>query len=218
MPPSANNFSDGPAAAASAATTYTTIPISPADVISRSLQNFTATVSRLRPWPELIASGAFNRPDSFATALTRLRINSLYFRINYAIIVSACGALSLIGSPISLILFAFIFALWLLLHFFREDPLVLWGYQASDRLVFIGLLLVSLLAIWLSGGFWSLVLGVAIGVLICGAQASLRNSDGLFLDEQEAAFRPLIGSVSGSGSGYGAVSGSVPDRREFTLG
>uniref|UniRef100_A0A2C9WJ51 PRA1 family protein n=1 Tax=Manihot esculenta TaxID=3983 RepID=A0A2C9WJ51_MANES len=121
------------------ATTYTTILISPADVISRSLQNLNATVSRLRPWPELIASGTFNRPDSFASGLSRLRINLRYFHINYAIVVSICGALALIGSPFALILFSFIFALWLLLYFFREDPLVLWGYQLSDRLVFIEL-------------------------------------------------------------------------------
>ncbi|KAG8661474.1 PRA1 family protein G2 [Manihot esculenta] len=195
------------------ATTYTTILISPADVISRSLQNLNATVSRLRPWPELIASGTFNRPDSFASGLSRLRINLRYFHINYAIVVSICGALALIGSPFALILFSFIFALWLLLYFFREDPLVLWGYQLSDRLVFIGLLLISLLAIWLSGGFWSLVLGFAIGVLICVVHAVLKNSDGLFPDEQEAPSRSLIGSDFGTR--YGTLPAS--DRGEFTV-
>ncbi|KAJ9187135.1 hypothetical protein P3X46_002627 [Hevea brasiliensis] len=202
-----------PTATPAAPTIYTTIPISPADVISRSLHNLTAFVSRLRPWPELIASGTFNRPDSFASGLSRLRINLRYFRINYAIVVSVSGALSLTGSPYALILFALVFALWLLIYFFREDPLVFWGYQVSDRLVLVGLVLVSILAIWLSGGFWSLVLGIVIGILICGVHAVLKNADGLFLDEREAASRSLISSASGAG--YGAVP--VSDRVEFTI-
>ncbi|KAJ6753266.1 PRA1 FAMILY PROTEIN G2 [Salix purpurea] len=112
-------------------TTYTTIPISAGDVISRSLQNFTSSFSILRPWPELFTSGSFTRPDSFATALTQLRANFHYFRVNYLIIISACGALSLIGSPVSLLIFASVLSLWLLLYFFREDPLVLWGLRCE---------------------------------------------------------------------------------------
>ncbi|EEF30610.1 PRA1 family protein G2 [Ricinus communis] len=186
-------------------TTYTSIPISSTDVLSRSLHNLTTAISTHRPWPELIASGLFTRPDSLSSALTRLHIHFRYFRINYAIIVSLCGAVSLIGSPVALILFAFIFALWLLIYFFREDPLVLFGYQVSDRMVLIGLVVVSVLGIFSSGAFWSLVLGIVIGVLACGFHAILRNTDGLFLGDQEEASGSLIGSGSGP-LRYGAVS------------
>lgn len=214
MPPLPINASNTPPT-----TTYTTIPISATDVIFRSVQNLSSTVSRLRPWPELIASGAFNRPDSFSTALTRLRTNFDYFRINYSIIISAFGALSLIGSPISLIILGVVFVLWLLLYFFREDPLVLFGYDVSDRLVLFGLVVVSFLGFWLSGGVGSLVVGIVIGVLVCGVHAVFRNSDGLFVEEEDqgaasasplpSPSRPLIGSGSGSGSySYGAVSSS----------
>ncbi|KAJ6951015.1 PRA1 family protein G2 [Populus alba x Populus x berolinensis] len=186
----------------STTTTYTTIPISAGDVISRSLQNFTSSFSILRPWPELFTSGSFTRPDSFATALTRLRAKFHHFRFNYSIIIYACGALSLIGSPFSLIIFSSVLSLWLLLYFFREDPLVLWGYDVSDRLVLIGLVLVSVLGVWLSGAAWNLVWGVLIGFLVCAIHAVLRNSDGLLVPGEEAA---LVGSGYVSGS-YGALS------------
>ncbi|KAJ6753267.1 PRA1 FAMILY PROTEIN G2 [Salix purpurea] len=166
-------------------TTYTTIPISAGDVISRSLQNFTSSFSILRPWPELFTSGSFTRPDSFATALTQLRANFHYFRVNYLIIISACGALSLIGSPVSLLIFASVLSLWLLLYFFREDPLV-----ESD---------------------WNLVWGVLIGFLVCAAHAFLRNSDGLLVANEEAA---LVGSGYVSGS-YGALSASGDGGGQF---
>ncbi|KAF2325673.1 hypothetical protein GH714_032512 [Hevea brasiliensis] len=45
--------------------------------------------------------------------------------------------------------------------------------------------------------------GIVIGILICGVHAVLKNADGLFLDEREAASRSLISSASGAG--YGAV-------------
>ncbi|KAJ6752560.1 hypothetical protein OIU85_002925 [Salix viminalis] len=192
-------------------TTYTTIPISAGDVISRSLQNFTSSFSILRPWPELFTSGSFTRPDSFATALTQLRANFHYFRVNYLIIISACGALSLIGSPVSLLIFASVLSLWLLLYFFREDPLVLWGYDVSDRLVLIGLILVSVLGVWLSESDWNLVWGVLIGFLVCAAHAFLRNSDGLLVANEEAA---LVGSGYVSGS-YGALSASGDGGGQF---
>ncbi|KAJ7015475.1 hypothetical protein NC653_004694 [Populus alba x Populus x berolinensis] len=97
----------------STTTTYITIHISAEDVISRSLQNFTSSFSILYPWLELFTSRSFTQPDSFTTVLTRLRTNFHHFRVNYSIIIYACGALSLIGSPFSLIIFSFVLSLWL---------------------------------------------------------------------------------------------------------
>ncbi|KAL4311904.1 hypothetical protein GQ457_01G050030 [Hibiscus cannabinus] len=177
----------------STSATYTTIPISPSDVISRSLHNLSATLSRhLRPWPQLLGSGSqsFSRPSN--SFLSRASANSRYFRANYAVVIAATSALSLIGSPLSLLLCSAVFALWLLLYFFREDPLVLWGHCVSDRFVLLSLAFLSLLAVWVCGVFQTLALGLGIGVLICGAHALLRNSDGLFIDEDDAVSTGLV--------------------------
>lgn len=44
----------------------------------------------------------------------------------------------------------------------------------SDRLVLIGLVLVSVLGVWLSGAAWNLVWGVLIGFLVCAIHEEFR--------------------------------------------
>ncbi|KAF8031303.1 hypothetical protein BT93_D0487 [Corymbia citriodora subsp. variegata] len=185
--------------------TYTTIPISISisDVISRSVHNFSAAISRHRPWPEFLAAGSFDRPGSASSALARIRKNSVYFRVNYAVVIASCALVSLIGAPFSLIVFASVLALWLIFHFFREDPLMVSGHQLSDRLVLCALVLVSLSAIWFVGRVENLVIGTGAGFLLCGVHGALRNPDGLFLDEEEAASQGLIGSRPASAPGFG---------------
>ncbi|KAK3013349.1 hypothetical protein RJ639_008342 [Escallonia herrerae] len=179
--------------ATTAAATYTTIPISGADVISRSFQNLSSSLSRSRPWPEFLAgAGSFVRPDSLAGAGIRLRCNAKYFGANYAILTSACAAASLIGSPVALIVAAFVGMLWLVLYFFREDPLVVLGRHVSDWAVMVGLVTVSVLAVWFTGILNNLLIGIGVGVLISAVHGVFRNPEGLFLDENEAASDGLI--------------------------
>ncbi|KAM7251045.1 hypothetical protein ACFE04_022928 [Oxalis oulophora] len=179
------------------AATYTTIPISFTAVISRSIENLTTTVSLHRPWPEFIQSESFTRPDSLPSALTRVKRNLLYFTINYSLIIAACGLLSIIGSPLPLILFAAIVFLWVVLHFFREDPVVLREYQVNDKVVLLGLVVVSVMWVLFSGVFWSWVLGIVTGGLIILAHGVFRNPDGLFVDEEEAVHSGLMASTTG---------------------
>ncbi|KAG8386569.1 hypothetical protein BUALT_Bualt03G0162000 [Buddleja alternifolia] len=170
-----------------AAATYTTIPISGIDVVSRSTQNLSACLSRSRPWPEfLTTTAALDFPTSLSDASLRFRRNATYFSVNYAIIITACAAVSLIGTPIALIVIGFVFFLWLILHFFREDPLLVWGHHISDLGVILGLVLVSVAALWMTGPLNSLSIGIGVGLLISVVHGVLRNPEGLFLDENDA--------------------------------
>ncbi|XP_052206590.1 PRA1 family protein G2 [Diospyros lotus] len=190
-----------PTSSASVSAAYTTIPISVGDVISRSFQNLSNAVSRYRPWQqEFVAAGAFDRPDSLSAAGIRLRRNARYFVINYGIIIAACAAATLLGAPVALMVYAAVFVLWLVLHFFREDPVVVWGHHVDDRLVIGGLALVTVLAVWFTGEVTYLLNGVAVGLLISAIHGALRNPDGLFLDEEDAVFNGLIGTSSASRS------------------
>lgn len=176
-----------------ATATYTSIPVTiPAtDVISRSIQNLLGAIYRRRPWPEFGSS--LDRPDSYSSALARIRFNASHFRVNYLLLIGVCGFLSLIGSPGLLFATAAVVGLWLLIYFFREDPLVLWGHHLSDWTVLVGLLLVSFAALWLSTGLANVLLGLAVGLLLCGLHGLIRNPQGLFLDENQAASTGLIG-------------------------
>lgn len=176
-----------------ATATYTSIPVTiPAsEVISRSIQNLLASISRHRPWPEFVSS--LTRPDPFPSALTRLRFNARHFRTNYILLIGACGFLSLIGSPGWLLVTAAVVWLWLVIYFFREDPLVVFGHHFSDWAVFVGLGLASLAVVWLSSGLGTLILGLGVGFLVCGLHGLIRDPEGLFLDENDAVSAGLIG-------------------------
>ncbi|KAM7499070.1 hypothetical protein LguiA_023484 [Lonicera macranthoides] len=182
-------------------TTYTTIPISGADVISRSFQNLSTFVTRHRPWPEFISN--FDRPDSLSDAGIRLRRNAKYFSVNYTIIISIIAAACLIGSPISLVIFALISLLWLVLYFFREDPMVVWGHHVSDWIVMLSLVIVTFLAVWFTGILVNLMIGIGVALLILAVHGILRNPEGLFLDENDAVSAGLIRARSAPISQFG---------------
>ncbi|KAI3810123.1 hypothetical protein L1987_19732 [Smallanthus sonchifolius] len=176
-------------------TTYTTIPISGTDVIFRSFQNLFSFLSLCRPWPEFISNaGSFDWPDSLTVATTRIRVNSKYFGVNYGIIITACAAVSLIGDPTTLLAFASVFTLWLVLHVFREDPMVVCGHHVHDHLVTLCLVLVTGIAIWKLGFVSNLLIGVAVGVLISVVHEVFRNPQGVYLDESDAASEGLVSS------------------------
>ncbi|KAH6822837.1 hypothetical protein C2S53_017236 [Perilla frutescens var. hirtella] len=192
---------------AASAPAYTTIPISGIDVVSRSTQNLSASLSRCRPWPEFLATiSALDFPPSLSAASVRLRCNAAYFSVNYAIIVTACAAASLISTPIALLLIGSVFFLWLILHFFREDPLLIWGRHVSDWAVICGLVVLSAVALWLTGPLNSLSIGIIVGLLISAVHGALRNPEGLFLDENDAVSSGLIVSQSTARSGGVAIN------------
>ncbi|CAL9243768.1 unnamed protein product [Arabidopsis halleri] len=176
-------------------TTYTSIPLPTGDVISRSIHNLTSAISRHRPWSELVFSGDFSLPESFSSLLLRSKTNFNYFLVNYTIFVATCAASALItASPVALIVVGVIIALWLLFHFFREDPLILWSFQVGDRTVVLFLVLASVWAVWFTSSAVNLAVGVSVGLLLCIIHSVLRNSDELFLEEDDAVTGGLIGS------------------------
>ncbi|XP_057765356.1 PRA1 family protein G2 [Salvia miltiorrhiza] len=179
-----------------AAATYTTIPISGIDVIFRSTQNLSASLSRCRPWPEFLSG--LDLPPSLSAASLRFRRNAAYFSLNYAIIVSACAAVSLITTPLALIVLGFVLFLWLIFHFFREDPLLIWGRHVSDWAVIAGLVMLSILALWITGPLHNLSIGIIVGLLISSIHGVLRNPEGLFLDENDAVSTGLIATAGPS--------------------
>ncbi|XP_068311079.1 PRA1 family protein G2-like [Pyrus communis] len=153
------------------ATTYTSIPISVSgsDAITRSIKNLNDAVSRRRPWSEFASS--ISRLDSLSSALTRIQTNANHFRVNYLLLIASCGALSLIGSPRWLLVTAAVVGLWLVIYVCREDHL---------------------------SGLVKVTLGLGVGLVLCGVHGLLRNTEGLFLNENEAASQGLIGPTSSS--------------------
>lgn len=72
------------------------------------------------------------------------------------------------------------------------------GRQITDRMVLVALVFASAITIWFMGHIENLLLGIGIGLLISALHGVLRNPEGLFLDEDEALSRGLIGGSPSS--------------------
>jgi len=162
------------------------ISLSAGDVISLSVHNLIASVSSYRPWwSEFLAFGSIDRPSSFSPAVSRVKLNLHHFAVNYVLLTAASITLFLIGDPMALLTVASFVVMWLLLYFYRDHPLVLYGRHISDRVIVFGLILGSLWALWFINSLQCLILGVVTSVLLCLVHAIIRNSDDLFVQEKD---------------------------------
>ncbi|KAF6135300.1 hypothetical protein GIB67_033336 [Kingdonia uniflora] len=159
--------------------------------ISRSIQNLTAFISLRRPLSEFFDTKSFDRPESLSYVGDRLRKNTNYFLLNYIFLSLTCA--SLLASALSLLIVFTLLALWLILYFFREDPLILWGYHVGNQVVLVALIVLSVLAVWFTGFLQDFSIGLGIGIILAALHGTFRNPEGLFLDESEAASSGLIG-------------------------
>lgn len=70
--------------------------------------------------------------------------------------------------------------------------MVVMGYHVNDWAVIAGLILASVVTLWVTGVLSNLLIGIAVGVLVSAIHGLLRNPEGLFLDENDAASNGLI--------------------------
>lgn len=80
--------------------------------------------------------------------------------------------------------------------------MVVWGHHVDDRIVMVGLVVITALTVWLTGFVDNLLVGIGIGLLIAAIHGVFRNPEGLFLDENDAASNGLIGSPPSSSRAY----------------
>uniref|UniRef100_A0A7N0UZ87 PRA1 family protein n=1 Tax=Kalanchoe fedtschenkoi TaxID=63787 RepID=A0A7N0UZ87_KALFE len=189
-------------------TTYGTIPTSSSsattdlEYISRAKERIRSGLGTRRPWKVLLNHRALRLPPNASDALSRIRTNLAYFRMNYAIIVLAILFLSLLWHPISLIVLVAMMALWLFLYFLRDEPLVVLRRTIDDGVVLVVLSVLTIVLLLLTKATWNIVGAVLIGAAIVLLHAALRKTDDLFLDEEEVtAFAAEAGTSSYAATG-----------------
>ncbi|KAL6144577.1 hypothetical protein ACLB2K_055268 [Fragaria x ananassa] len=176
-------------------TTYGTIPTSSSpsgstsasgEYIARAKDRIKAGLGARRPWKLMFDFRSLNFAHGFGDALTRLRYNAAYFRMNYAIIVLLILFLSLLWHPISLIVLIVMLAAWLFLYFLRDEPLVLFGRTVDDRIVLIVLSVVTIVLLFLTSATMNILVALLISVVVVAVHATLRKTEDLHVGEENA--------------------------------
>ncbi|KAI3684195.1 hypothetical protein L6452_33415 [Arctium lappa] len=177
--------------------TYGTIPTSSGgdskvEFLSRAKERIQTGLGTQRPWKPMFDLHAIGIPHGFSDAISRIKTNFGYFRMNYALIVLIILFLSLLWHPISLIVFVISMAAWLFFYFLRDEPLVIFHRTVDDRVVLALLSVVTLALLLLTGATMNILSAVLIGLVVVVIHAVFRKTDDLFLDEDgiEAASSP----------------------------
>ncbi|WOL06349.1 hypothetical protein Cni_G15081 [Canna indica] len=180
--------------------------------LSRLSDSVRHSLSNRRPWSELADRSAFSRPDSLAEATSRFRKNLAYFRVNYAAVVAAVLAITLVTNPFSLVVLLALLSAWCLLYLFRpsDSPLVIFGRTYSDRETLGGLVLLTIFVIFLTSVGSLLISALVAGAFIVGAHGAFRVPEDLFLDEQETgAASGLLSFIGGAASSAASAGPAV---------
>ncbi|KZV58794.1 hypothetical protein F511_18631 [Dorcoceras hygrometricum] len=169
---------------------YGTIPTSSSpsgghmEYISRAKDRIKSGLGTRRPWREMFSLRCWNFPRSVGETISRVKTNLAYFSMNYAIIFLLIIFLSLLWHPISLIVFIVMLAIWLLLYFLRDEPLVFFGRTISDKAVLIILSVVTLVVLFLTRATTNILVALAIAVVVVLIHAIVRKTDDLYFDEE----------------------------------
>lgn len=144
-------------------------------------------LSQRRPWTELVDRSAFAKPESLTEATGRIRKNLGYFRINYALLLTAVVAFSLISNPVSLFLLCVLLGAWFFMYLIRTSPLVLFNRTFSEKeaLVLMGVL--TVVVVFLTNVGSVLISAAMIGFAMICVHAAFRVPDDLFLDDEGPA-------------------------------
>ncbi|MED6217524.1 hypothetical protein PIB30_018538 [Stylosanthes scabra] len=174
-------------------TTYGTIPATTSSsspstqnlvYISRVKNRVKAGLGTRRPWKTMFDPRSFGIPTTISQAMSRLRINVPYFRMNYAMLALFILFISLLWHPISLIVFLLLMSLWLFLYFLRDQPLLLYGHVIDDRIIVVVMTIFTVAVLLLTDATVNILVAVAVGVMVVAVHAAFRKTQDLFLDEE----------------------------------
>ncbi|KAJ0246867.1 PRA1 family protein B1 [Hirschfeldia incana] len=167
---------------------------------SRLSASIRDALSQRRPWTELVDRTSMARPESLTDALSRIRKNLAYFKVNYAAVVSLVLAFSLFSHPLSLLVLVGLLAGWMFLYVFRpsDHPLVVFGRAFSDRETLLGLGLCTVVVVFMTSVGSLLTSALMIGVAIVCLHGAFVVPDDLFMDNQEPANAGLLSFLGGS--------------------
>jgi hypothetical protein len=178
--------STAPVGGGNTATVITTTPAARA-FITHVSETAKLALAQKRPWSEMFDKNSFAKPENLSEALTRIRKNLGYFRVNYLMFLLSVVAVSLVTHLGSLMTLLIIVGGWGYLYMVRRDPLVVWGRTFNEREIFVIMTVLTVIG-FLMTNVAALILSASLfGGAVIGAHGAFRAPDDLFLDDQETS-------------------------------
>ncbi|CAA2955169.1 PRA1 family B3-like [Olea europaea subsp. europaea] len=187
-------------------------PIAATPAFRSFLSRLSATVrhglSQRRPWSEILDRSSFSRPDSLSDAVSRIRNNFSYFRVNYISLIALSLALSLLSHPLSLLVLLALIAAWILLYLFRpsDQPVVIGGRTFSDREILGILVVVTIVVVFLTSVGSLLISALLVGLAVVCTHGAFRMPEDLFLDDQDSSNAGFLSFLGGAASSTAAAA------------
>ncbi|GAB2217663.1 hypothetical protein Droror1_Dr00000866 [Drosera rotundifolia] len=128
----------------------------------------TTTITPFRPWPEFFSISSLSVPVSLSDATARLSGNLALFRSNYLAVSLFILLLSLVYHPISLIVLVVALLAWFFLYFSRDVPLRVLDYEIDERLVVVGLGVLTVVALVFARVWVEVVVAAAVSGVVVG--------------------------------------------------
>ncbi|XP_071728686.1 PRA1 family protein B1-like [Rutidosis leptorrhynchoides] len=150
--------------------------------------------SQRRPWFQLVDRSTFSRPETLSEAISRIKKNFSYFRINYTTLIAIVTIFSLLSHPFPLFFSICLLSAWLFLYLFRapDQPVFLFDRTFSDRET-LGILIIStILIVFLTGLVSLLISSVLFGLALTCVHAALRVPQEVFVDNHERVTSGLL--------------------------
>lgn len=167
-------------------------------MLSRVSESTQTAVGRQRSWSQLMDRNAFDKPASFADAVSRVLKNVRYFRMNYITAALVVIGLSLLSHPVSLAVLVLLVVAWVYLYFGRTEPLIIFNQTFSENQVLFALGIATIAGLFLTKAGSTFTTALIICVVAILLHASFRRPDDLFLDEQEnrvsSGYGPILPS------------------------
>lgn len=150
----------------------------------------------------------FSRPTSSSEAVSRIRWNTTYFRVNYLLVGLTTTSLVMALHPWSLVVLAGLASLWFYLIIIRTAPITYNGREISDREKVLALSGLSLVVIFLLTSVGTtLIYALGLSATLIAVHAAFKVPDDLFLDAPpESAPGGLLAVFTGAARAATAVS------------
>ncbi|KAG1669309.1 hypothetical protein FOA52_014870 [Chlamydomonas sp. UWO 241] len=170
-----------------------------AATIARLKEAGATVLKQAKPWSELIDRNMFSKPENMGDALTRVKKNLAYFRINYFVVLLATCAVTFVMNPSSLFVLGLLLAGWIYVLFLRTSPLEIGGRTLSEREKLIGMSAVSFITIFFLTSVGTVFFSaLSFSAAVIAVHASFREPDNLFVDEGPAESQSFLGILTGT--------------------